>query len=184
MGNLNAVTPSRVSKYELLYAMKHLRFFKFLPVLAAGLLLAVPESSLAKDKITVYRDNDGDGHYNKKTYKTDHYRRDYGHSRGSYYYNDNRYYGRPYTYQRPYYSSPSLSFSYSRPAYSSRSNYYADDLTVDVQRELRRRGYYRGAIDGDAGPGTRAAIRAYQDDRGLAVTGRIDRSLLRALGVG
>jgi peptidoglycan hydrolase-like protein with peptidoglycan-binding domain len=55
---------------------------------------------------------------------------------------------------------------------------------VDVQRELRRRGYYHGPIDGDVGPGTRAAIRAYQNDRGFAVTGRIDRSLLRALGVG
>lgn len=100
-----------------------------------------------------------------------------------------RYYGtsfyRSYPYYRPdYYSLPSVSFSYSRPVYSSGRAYYSDDLAVDVQRELRRRGYYRGPIDGDVGPGTRAAIRAYQDDRGLAVTGRIDRSLLRALGVG
>jgi peptidoglycan hydrolase-like protein with peptidoglycan-binding domain len=54
---------------------------------------------------------------------------------------------------------------------------------IDVQQALRRRGYYHGSIDGDAGPGTRGAIRAYQDDRGLAVTGRIDAALVRSLGI-
>lgn len=58
---------------------------------------------------------------------------------------------------------------------------YDDDLSVDVQRALARRGFYRGSIDGDVGPGTRAAIRSYQYDRGLEVTGRIDNSLLRSL---
>jgi hypothetical protein len=38
----------------------------------------------------------------------------------------------------------------------------ADYLSVDVQRALKRRGYYSGAIDGDIGPGSRAAIRRYQ----------------------
>ena len=42
---------------------------------------------------------------------------------------------------------------------------------------------YRGEIDGDIGPGTRAAIRRYQYERRLEVTGRIDRSLLRSLGL-
>lgn len=172
--------------------MKSPRFFQFLPALAAGLLLAAPATSFADRKITVYRDNDGDGHYNKKTIKVDKHR----HYGGRYYdnrYYSNRYYGSGYPYRsynygyRPYYyTRPSVSLSFSRPVYSSRSysSSYSESLAVDVQRELRRRGYYRGAIDGDVGPGTRSAIRAYQDDRGLAVTGRIDRSLLRALGIG
>ena len=61
---------------------------------------------------------------------------------------------------------------------------YRDNVAVDVQRELRQRGYYRGSIDGSIGAGSREAIRAFQYDRGLAATGRIDSSLLRALGIG
>lgn len=81
-----------------------------------------------------------------------------------------------------YYSGPSvgLSYTFSR---DSRSVSYDDDLAVDVQRALARRGYYRGAIDGDVGPGTRGAIREYQYRNRLEVTGRIDRSLLRSLGL-
>ena len=60
---------------------------------------------------------------------------------------------------------------------------YDDDLAVDVQRALARRGFYRGGVDGDVGPGTRAAIRAYQYEHRLEVTGRIDGSLLRSLGL-
>jgi peptidoglycan hydrolase-like protein with peptidoglycan-binding domain len=52
-----------------------------------------------------------------------------------------------------------------------------------VQIALARRGYYRSAIDGQAGQQTRSAIRRYQRDRRLAVTGAIDRSLLRSLGI-
>jgi His-Xaa-Ser repeat protein HxsA len=94
-----------------------------------------------------------------------------------------------YGYGYPYYRSyPSVSFVYSSssPRYYSSSRAYrsvADSLEVDVQRELKRRGYYRGPIDGDIGPGSRAAIRSYQAERGLAVTGRIDSSLLRSLGI-
>lgn len=54
---------------------------------------------------------------------------------------------------------------------------------VAVQRALSARGYYGGPIDGDIGPGSRAAIRAYQADHGMEVTGEIDGQLLRSLGV-
>jgi hypothetical protein len=62
-----------------------------------------------------------------------------------------------------------------RPSYSHRS------VEIDVQRGLARRGYYRGRIDGDIGPGSRSSIRAFQSDHGLAPTGRIDRYLLESL---
>jgi len=52
-----------------------------------------------------------------------------------------------------------------------------------VQRELRARGYYGGAIDGAIGPRSREAIRAYQSDYGLHITGDINRQLLDSLGL-
>jgi len=85
-----------------------------------------------------------------------------------------------------YYSSPSVGVSFSTgTSYATyrgtRVDDRADDLSVDVQRALRHEGYYRGEVDGDIGAGTRAAIRQYQYDHHLEVTGRIDRALLRAL---
>lgn len=57
----------------------------------------------------------------------------------------------------------------------------SDNTALAVQQELSRRGYDPGVIDGVIGPQTRNAIAAYQEDHGLAATGRIDRSLLREM---
>jgi hypothetical protein len=56
-------------------------------------------------------------------------------------------------------------------------------LVAYVQDKLRGYGYYRGPVDGVAGSGTRSAIRTYQVDRGIQVTGRIDQELLSDLGL-
>lgn len=40
-----------------------------------------------------------------------------------------------------------------------------------TQKQLSRLGYYEGAIDGDYGPGTSAAVRAFQRDAGIKVDG-------------
>ena len=53
-----------------------------------------------------------------------------------------------------------------------------------VQRQLAAAGYYRGAIDGVVGEGTRRAIRDYERDNGLVVDGRIDDRLLSTMGIG
>jgi len=50
-----------------------------------------------------------------------------------------------------------------------------------AQRELKDRGFYSGAIDGVIGTATQAALRAYQRDRGLTVTGRLDPPTVRSL---
>ena len=50
-----------------------------------------------------------------------------------------------------------------------------------AQRQLKERGYYSGAIDGVMGPATQAALRAYQRDRGLSVTGRLDSQTVQTL---
>jgi hypothetical protein len=59
----------------------------------------------------------------------------------------------------------------------------ADSSVSQVQSALSREGYYSGAIDGNLGPETRNALRRYQRDRGLNVTGRVDRATINALGL-
>jgi hypothetical protein len=56
-----------------------------------------------------------------------------------------------------------------------------DSSVASVQRALKRQGYYAGPVDGDAGGGTRAAIRSFRRDHGLGSSTRIDGALLRAL---
>lgn len=138
----------------------------------------------------------GGGHYGG-SYHGGHYGGYHGgyHGHGYYYprFGVNFGYGYPYYgygYGYPYYGyGPSVALAFS--SYGDRvyrgvpaDGYYSDSLAVDVQRELRRHGFYHGAIDGAIGPQSRAAIRAYQADRGLSVTGRIDSRLLRSLGIG
>ena len=50
-----------------------------------------------------------------------------------------------------------------------------------AQKELKDRGYYSGPVDGLIGAATETALRAYQRDRGLTVTGRLDSPTLRSL---
>jgi peptidoglycan hydrolase-like protein with peptidoglycan-binding domain len=54
-------------------------------------------------------------------------------------------------------------------------------LVIGLQQELTRRGLYRGAIDGLAGPQTSAAIRAAEAAEGLPQTGIPTAELLAAL---
>ena len=55
-------------------------------------------------------------------------------------------------------------------------------LVIDVQEELARRAYLADErIDGLDGPRTRAAVRRFQNDAGLAITGAIDERLLQEL---
>lgn len=171
------------------------------PCAAALAFLVAPATSFADRKVTVYRDRDHDGHYNKKTYEVP----NHGHR----YYGGRGYYGSPYYGYRPYYRPSYSGYGYgygyrpysgyygyprttlgislfSRPSYSYSYRDYEPghgSLAVDVQSALRKRGYYRGPIDGDIGNGSRAAIRAYQRDHGLSATGRIDSSLLRSLHI-
>lgn len=58
-----------------------------------------------------------------------------------------------------------------------------ENRVIQVQAALRQRKYYTGAIDGLLGPGTQAAIRAYQVDRNLPVTGKLDPELISDLGL-
>ncbi len=54
-------------------------------------------------------------------------------------------------------------------------------LVSQVQAHLADRGYYTGIVDGKAGPRTREAVRQFQADAGLPVTGEVDSGLLEHL---
>jgi N-acetylmuramoyl-L-alanine amidase len=56
-------------------------------------------------------------------------------------------------------------------------------VVIGAQILLGRRGYYRGDIDGVYGPGTEFALRAFQAEVGLPVSGRLDMQTLAALGL-
>jgi peptidoglycan hydrolase-like protein with peptidoglycan-binding domain len=58
------------------------------------------------------------------------------------------------------------------------------DVISAVQSALMKRGYYRGPIDGVIGASSRRAIRTFQANQGLPVTGLIDRKLISALQLG
>jgi peptidoglycan hydrolase-like protein with peptidoglycan-binding domain len=77
---------------------------------------------------------------------------------------------------------PSYAYSYSEPVYLN--TYGVDyETRLAVQDALAQAGYYNGPLDGIIGAGTRSAISRYQADAGLIVTGMIDDSLMRSLGL-
>jgi hypothetical protein len=57
------------------------------------------------------------------------------------------------------------------------------EVVSAAQRSLKQKGFYKGNIDGNVGPETRAAIREYQKNSNLNVTGRLDEATLSSLGV-
>ncbi len=170
---------------------------KTLLYIGCAVLGLLPLNSATADDHHKDKDKDKDKNKDRKHREDEHRPRvsigigvtPYG-AYGSHYndshYNRPYYYDRP-TYRQPYYYDERPSYGYTSrtvivqpPVYQGRV-YHSTSLEVDVQRQLARRGYYHGAIDGDIGPGTRAAIRNYQADRGLPITGRIDRALIDKL---
>jgi Putative peptidoglycan binding domain len=78
--------------------------------------------------------------------------------------------------------APFVSYVYDGPIYAY-NGLSPDRVTVNVQEQLARAGYYDGPIDGVLGPMTREAIAAYQADNGLSVTSAIDEPTLATLGL-
>jgi len=52
-----------------------------------------------------------------------------------------------------------------------------------AQTELKHKGYYNGEVDGRLGPQTRAGLRRYQKEKGLAGDGRFTHETAIQLGV-
>ncbi len=57
------------------------------------------------------------------------------------------------------------------------------DTVKEVQRRLKRWGYYTGSVDGVFGSGTKKAVVAFQKKNGLTADGIVGRSTLAALGM-
>ena len=55
------------------------------------------------------------------------------------------------------------------------------DEKIELQKLLKAKGYYNGAIDGALGKGSREAIRAYQKEAGITVDGQPTLALLQHL---
>ena len=100
------------------------------------------------------------------------------------------YYGYPYdyTYGYPsaYYDQYPNGYTTTTTTYRT-SRYgdlaYDDNLVIAVQERLQQAGYYHGAIDAVAGPGTRSAIARWEADHGMTADGLIDQETLQALGI-
>ena len=59
----------------------------------------------------------------------------------------------------------------------------AQSVIKTVQRELTRRGYYRGRVDGLWGPRSTAALKKYQQAKDLQATGVMDQQTADKLGL-
>jgi peptidoglycan hydrolase-like protein with peptidoglycan-binding domain len=57
------------------------------------------------------------------------------------------------------------------------------ELVAAVQTRLTRQAYYDGPMDGVINGETRRAIREYQEDHGLPVTGLINPDLLSSMAI-
>ncbi|MGH0000725.1 peptidoglycan-binding domain-containing protein [Pseudovibrio ascidiaceicola] len=55
------------------------------------------------------------------------------------------------------------------------------ELVAEVQKELRRLGVYPGSLDGQFGPATERAVRAYQRQRAMSENGQVTEALLARL---
>jgi hypothetical protein len=97
---------------------------------------------------------------------------------GGYYYFHNNYWFPAWGYspQHEYYA-------YDGPIYAGKRALPPDQVIADVQAALQEMGYYRGEVDGLAGPLTREALAAYQADEGLTPTAAIDEPTLESLGM-
>jgi hypothetical protein len=74
------------------------------------------------------------------------------------------------------------SYEYDGPIYGY-DGLPPDEAVANVQSELQTLGYYTYAVDGVLGPATRNALRRYQHDRGLEVTGAIDPATVQSLSL-
>jgi peptidoglycan hydrolase-like protein with peptidoglycan-binding domain len=55
------------------------------------------------------------------------------------------------------------------------------EIIADIQRELMRRGYYEGVVDGRYGPRTDAAVRDFEQANGLKASAEPNEALLAAI---
>jgi hypothetical protein len=80
-----------------------------------------------------------------------------------------------------YYDDSYASDQYAPDTSANQSEYDTGSQVSNVQSALAREGYYDGTIDGRLGPATQKALRRFQRDHGLPVTGGVSRGVIEAL---
>src|SRR5690348_229748 len=70
-----------------------------------------------------------------------------------------------------------------RPATRTTAPKIDQDAILQMQQTLNDAGYHLGEPDGKLGPSTTAALKKFQTDRHLPVTGKLDTITLAALGI-
>ena len=85
----------------------------------------------------------------------------------------------------PYSAAPAISSggAFSNTPYETAPPELQRRVIVGAQTLLRRRGYFKGAIDGAYGPEMEFSLRAYQSRLGIALTGHLDMDTLASLGL-
>lgn len=152
---------------------------------AASCLLAIPQAALAKEHGTKHQRGKSDHHSEVKRIYASHPRSGFTFSFGTGYAGRGYYYGPPNS--AYYYERPEVRYYATREAapreYYRHSGYSGGSMRVAVQRELARKGFYNGSMDGIIGPQSRQAIFRYQEYHGLQLTGTITSGLLHSLGL-
>lgn len=64
-----------------------------------------------------------------------------------------------------------------------KSKYYQSSTVKKVQNKLNKLGYNCGKADGSYGAKTKKAIKKFQKKKGLAVNGKINKTLLKNLNI-
>jgi len=136
-----------------------------------------PNRHVDRNSYTVARSRVVYGHHNRNWWVVR-----YPHTRfvlfgGGFYFWNFGYWYPAYGYS-PFYNN----YAYSEPIYGY-NNLAPGQVIQNVQLALRDQGYYPGAIDGLIGPQTRAALAAFQRNRGLLITSAVDEPTLVALGL-
>ena len=101
--------------------------------------------------------------------------------------------GFPLAYSAGYYAAAPGYVAYQQPVYRGQivaetapgriAPSTSGTVARSVQAALQNRGFYQGAIDGEFGPESQAAIARFQQANGLKVTGLINSSTLKALNL-
>lgn len=96
---------------------------------------------------------------------------------GGYYYWDSGYWCPAWGYDPNY-----QTYDYDGPIYTY-GNLLPDQVIINVQHALKELGYYAHDVTGSLSAATRSALRAFQQDYHLDITGAVDEPTVRALGL-
>lgn len=105
-----------------------------------------------------------------------------GHWYGSPYWDGDWSYGDPY-WDDPYYYDDGNEGDYSDAEMLPPNPAVSQQTVIAVQKELAKLGYYHGPIDGVIGSETQQAIRWFQSEDKLPITGLIDSATLKGLQI-